>query len=82
LVGKWVLSKVTQNALVEGCEGVEFGFGEQTNEMPPDVLDVQGCGILDGATSGGRKADQYTARIGGVEGAGDLMGSSDFSGER
>lgn len=40
MVGKRVLSKVIQNAFVEGGESVEFGFGEQTNEMPPNVLDA------------------------------------------
>jgi hypothetical protein len=34
---------VTQDSFVEAREGVEFGGGEQVDEMPADVEDVLGA---------------------------------------
>jgi hypothetical protein len=43
------LVEVLQDALVEGGEHVEFGGGEQVDEMPPDAVHVLGGRVLDGA---------------------------------
>ena len=50
------LGEVTQDSFVEGGEGVEFGGGEQVDEMPADIMHVLGRCVLDGAASGGQVA--------------------------
>jgi len=57
---------VTEDSFVEGGEGVEFGGGEQVDEMPADVVHVLGCCVLNSAASGGQKADHGAAAVGGV----------------
>ena len=64
--GEGFLGGVTQDSFVEGGEGVEFGGGEQVDEMPADVVHVLGRCVLDGAASGGQKADPGAAAVGGV----------------
>ena len=51
------LGEVMQDSFVEGGEGAELGGGEQVDEMPADVVHVLGRCVLDGAASGGQKAD-------------------------
>ena len=48
------LGEVTQDSFVEGGEGVEFGGGEQVDEMPADVVHVLGRCVLNGPASGGQ----------------------------
>jgi hypothetical protein len=55
------LGEVTQDSFVEGGEGVESGGGEQVDEMPADVVHVLGRCVLNGAASGGQKADPGAA---------------------
>ena len=75
---------MTQDSLVEGGEGVEFGGGEQVDEMPADVVQVLGRCVLDGAASGGQQAEHDAAGIGGVGFAVDqplLLHAPDLVGE-
>src|ERR1035438_822609 len=65
LLGEGVLGEVTQDSLVEVGESLEFSGGEQVDEMAADVVHVLGRGVHDGAASGGQKADQDAAGIGG-----------------
>ena len=62
---------MTQDPFVEGGEGVEFGGGEQVDEVPADVVHVLRRCVLDGAASGGQQADHGAAAVGGVGLAGD-----------
>jgi hypothetical protein len=66
LPGEGLLGEVLQDSLVKGGEHVEFGGGEQVDEVPPDVVHVVRCGALDGAAPGGQEADHGTAGVGGV----------------
>ena len=66
LLGEGLLGKVAQDPFVEGGEGVEFGGCEQVDHVLADMLHVQGGGLLDGAASGGQKADHDATGIGGV----------------
>jgi hypothetical protein len=79
-----LLGEVVQDSFVEGGEGVELGGGEQVDEMPADVVHVLGRCVLDGAASGGQKADHGAAAIGGVGFAGNqpsLLHAPDLVGE-
>jgi hypothetical protein len=53
LLGERFFGEVTQDSLVEVGENLEFGGGEQIDEMAADVVDMLGRGVHDGATSGG-----------------------------
>src|SRR5271156_4302445 len=64
--GEGFLGEVTQDSFVEGGQGVEFGGGEQVDEMPADVVYVLGRGILNDPASGGQQADHDAAGIGRV----------------
>ena len=82
--GEGFLGEVTQDSFVEGGEGVEFGGGEQVDEMPADVVHVLGRCVLNGAASGGQQADHGAAAVGGVGFAGDqpsLLHAPDLVGE-
>ena len=84
LLGEGVLGEVTQDSLVEVGESLEFSGGEQVDEMAADVVHVLGRGVHDGAASGGQKADQDAAGIGGVGLADDqpsLLHAPDLVGE-
>jgi hypothetical protein len=61
-----LLGEVVQDSFVEGGEGVELGGGEQVDEMPAHVVHVLGRCVLDGAASGGQKADYGAAAVGRV----------------
>src|ERR1700733_9306256 len=47
--GEGFLGEVAQDSFVEGGEGVEFGGGEQVDEMLADVVHVLGGWVLGGA---------------------------------
>ena len=66
MLGEGFFCKVTQDSVVEVGERVQFFGGEQLNEMLADVVHMLGCRVVDGATSGGQKADYDTAGIGRV----------------
>ncbi len=61
-----LLGELAQDSSVEGGEGVEFGGGEQVDEMPANVLHVLLRCVLDGAAPGGQEADHGAAAVGGV----------------
>jgi hypothetical protein len=63
LFGEGFLGEVAPESFVESGEGFEFGSCEQVDEMSVDVLRVLGDGDLDGAVSGGQKADHGAAGI-------------------
>jgi Glyoxalase-like domain len=82
--GEGFLGEVTQDSFVEGGEGLEFGGGEQVDEMPADIMHVLGRCVLDGAASGGQKADHGAAAVGRVGFADDqptLLHAPDLVGE-
>jgi hypothetical protein len=84
LLGQGLLGEMTQDSFVEGREGVEFGGGEQVDEMPTDVVHVLGRCVLNGPASGGQKADHGAAGISGVGFADDqpsLLHAADLVGE-
>ena len=60
------IGEVMQDSFVEGGERVEFGGGEQVDEVPADVAHVLGRCVLNGVASGGQKADHGAATVGGV----------------
>jgi hypothetical protein len=73
-----------QDPFVEGGERVEFGRGEQVDEMPADVVHVLGRRVLNGAATGGQKADHGAAavvRVGFADDQPSLLHAPDLVGE-
>jgi hypothetical protein len=73
LPGGLFLVEVAQDSFVKGGEHVEFGGGEQVDEMPANVVHVLGGRVLNGTAPGGQEADHGAAAIGGVGFAGDQL---------
>jgi hypothetical protein len=84
LLGEGFVGEFTQDSFAEGSEHVEFGGGEQVDEVSAHAVHVLWRCVLDGAASGGQEADHGAAGIGGVGFADDqplLLHAPDLVGE-
>jgi hypothetical protein len=57
---------VAHDPFVEGGERVEFGGGEQVNQVPANIAHVLRGGLLDGSAPGGQQHDHGAAAVCGV----------------